>query len=77
MRVWDYPFEIVNIRCDACGRKGRYSKARFLALVGRSTALPGALRIIARDCPHKGEVQDRCGAYYPDLRCRPDNGGGR
>ncbi|WP_300009617.1 hypothetical protein [uncultured Roseobacter sp.] len=71
MRAWDYPHNPVRIRCDKCGRAGQYPKARFVEIVGRDTALPKALGVIAKDCPKANKpshiVHDRCGAYYPDL----------
>ncbi|SFU97201.1 hypothetical protein SAMN04488527_1606 [Aliiroseovarius crassostreae] len=71
MRAWDYPFPVVVIRCDACGRAGRYSKARFVELVGRDTQLPTALGIIAKSCPKANKpadvLHDRCRAHYPEL----------
>lgn len=71
MRAWDYPREIVVIRCDKCGRKGRYSKARFVELVGKDTSLPMALGIVAKDCKRANKPadisHDRCGAYFPEL----------
>lgn len=71
MRVWDYPKEVVVVRCDACKREGRYSKSRFIEIVGRDTKLPDALGIIAQDCPKANKdarlLHDRCEAYYPEL----------
>jgi hypothetical protein len=72
MRAWDYPYPVVVVRCDACHREGRYRKQRFLDLVGAHTALPDALRIVAKDCPRAGrsltDIHGRCQACYPDLR---------
>lgn len=74
MRAWDYPFETVVVRCDLCKREGRYSKVRFLKLVGEHTSLPDALRIVAKDCPKAQKsltaIHDRCGAHYPELATR-------
>lgn len=70
MRSWDYPFDPVVIECRRCKRLGRYSKARFLELVGRDTSLPNALAIIASDCPREKTgltLHNRCEAGYPDL----------
>ena len=76
MRSWDYSHDMVCIACRKCGRAGRYSKARFLELVGRNTTLPEALAIIAADCPDRpkfpGGIHSRCGVYYPDLNVVPD-----
>lgn len=71
MRAWDYPHATVVVRCTECKREGRYSKSRFLELVGRDTSLPKALGIIAGDCPRANKpadvLHDRCRAYFPDL----------
>ena len=71
MRTWDYPKNTVRIYCDRCGRKGQYSKERFLELVGRDTPLPQALGILAKDCDRANlpahVIHDRCRAHYPDL----------
>jgi len=71
MRAWDYPFKTVRIACKVCNRRGQYSKARFVEIVGRNTALPTALGVIAKDCPMAGKpsniIHDRCQAHYPDL----------
>ena len=71
MRAWDYPFKTVRIACKVCNRRGQYSKARFVEIVGRNTALPTALGVIAKDCPMAAKpsniIHDRCQAHYPDL----------
>lgn len=71
MRAWDYPKERVHITCESCGRMGRYSRERFVELVGRDTQLPDALRIIAKDCPKVAKdlriLHDQCGARFGNL----------
>ncbi|WP_298938271.1 hypothetical protein [uncultured Ruegeria sp.] len=70
MRVWDYPFDTVQIDCETCGWFGKYSKKRFVELVGADTTLPDALRIVAKDCSREKsglDLHNRCGAGYPDL----------
>ena len=71
MRAWDYPHDPVIISCVTCKRRGQYTKARFIEIVGRNTSLPDALRIIAKDCPKntdpRGIGYDKCKAVYPDL----------
>lgn len=70
MRAWDYPLDIVRLKCDVCGRFGQYPKDRFVELVGASTSLPEARYIIAKDCPRQKSglaLHDRCGVSYPDL----------
>jgi len=71
VRAWDYPKDQVVIVCTECKRRGRYSKERFIKLVGRDTSLPDALRIIASSCPKSGKegniLHDRCKAHYANL----------
>ena len=51
MRTWDYPHDPVIISCASSKRRGQYTKARFIEIVGKNTSLPDALCIIAKDCP--------------------------
>lgn len=70
MRAWDYPLDIVRLKCEKCGRYGQYSKARFIELVGADTSLPEARYKIAKDCPREKSgiaMHNRCGVSYPDL----------
>jgi hypothetical protein len=39
MHAKDWPLPTVEIRCDHCGRHGRYRKQGFVDLVGEDTAL--------------------------------------
>jgi len=54
----DFPLPTIEIACDHCGRFGRYSKARFVDLVGEETELPQALEQLAQDCPHRAADLD-------------------
>lgn len=71
MRAFDYPYDPVILACDKCGRYGRYSKERFLELVGHNTPLPDARLKIAKDCKHApkygGDIQSRCEVAFPEL----------
>lgn len=70
MRAWDYPLDIVRLKCDVCGRHGQYSKAQFIELVGASTYLPEARFNIAKDSPRQKSglaLHNRCRVSYPDL----------
>lgn len=74
MRAWDYPHDVVVVRCDPCKREGRYPKARFIEIVGGDTQLPCALGIIAKSCAKANKppdiLHDRCRAHYPELSNR-------
>lgn len=71
MRAWDFPKDPVVIACTECDRRGQYTKARFLELVGRDASITLALATIAKDCPKAGDQtsvsHERCKAYFPDL----------
>lgn len=71
MRAFDFPFETVEISCPACGRFGRYTKENFCKIVGRTTPLPAALTLIAKDCPEErpslSNLSGGCRAKYPQL----------
>lgn len=71
MRSWDYPYDPVIIACKKCGRSGRYSKARFLELVGENTPLPDARYKIAKDCKYApdfaGNIASQCEVAFPEL----------
>ena len=71
MRAFDFPYETVEISCPTCGRHGRYSKARFCEIVGRSTHLAAALSEIAKDCkeerPSLTSIDGQCRIGYPQL----------
>lgn len=68
MKAKDWPEDTVTVRCEICGREGRYSKRRFVEIVGTETAMHDALKVIAADCPKAGKpanvLHDRCQARY-------------
>ncbi len=69
MKAKDWPFPIVEIRCDHCGRHGVYRKARFVKIVGEDTQLSDAKNKISADCPEPKVTADNMHAkwrpYYP------------
>lgn len=71
MRAFDYPYDPVVLACTRCDRYGRYSKARFIELVGANTQLPEARFKIAAGCPNRpafpGDIHSRCGVHFPEL----------
>ncbi|KAJ54538.1 hypothetical protein ACMU_17680 [Actibacterium mucosum KCTC 23349] len=66
--VATYEPPIVEIRCDTCGRHGRYARERFAEIVDPDTPLPEALTRIAR---HSGCEERRPGAHDMHAPCRP------
>ena len=69
MKAKDYPFKSVRFSCAKCDRRGRYSRATFVELVGPETMLPDALARISADCPQRQTTlaYDQCMALYADL----------
>lgn len=65
-KAQDFPFDTVEIRCDHCGRHGKYSKARFVEIVGAETDMATARRIISGDCK-----EERPGPTNMHAPCRP------
>ncbi|WP_200341521.1 hypothetical protein [Rhodovibrio sodomensis] len=61
----EYPGEAVKVRCDICGRAGRYRKSRLIERFG-DKGLPDVLRDLA-DCERWGAAGEPCGAHYEDL----------
>ena len=73
MRLVQYPFVIVRIRCDLCRRSGQSRLARLAAKFGPEATLDQVVERLTRDCPwRKDGAADLtgCGAYCPDLPAR-------
>lgn len=74
-RLSAYPYVVVRIRCDHCGRKGQYRLARLAAKYGPEASLAVVLASLTADCPWRSErrkgkshyPEERCNAYLPDL----------
>lgn len=68
------PEDLIVIRCDDCGREGRYRRETLIRLYGADTAMPEILRIVSADCPKNVGVRDmdRCrrARYVVDLEKR-------
>ena len=70
MRLADYPFDVVNVSCGKCDRRGRYKKQTLIERFGGAIAVPDLRWKIAADCPKAIDRQlgtDTCGIVYPDL----------
>lgn len=73
MRLWEYPWVIVNIDCKLCPRRGRYRLARLAARCGPEVELERVLEVVAVDCqwmrpgdrPRKYGA--KCGIRFTDL----------
>jgi hypothetical protein len=70
MRLADYPYVMVRIRCDGCQREGRYRPAKLAAKYGADFQVPDLIGKVASECPAwklKHSLYERCKAYFPDL----------
>jgi hypothetical protein len=61
--------ETLRVTCEKCDREGRYSVTRLIERHGRNGKLTDLLTAIIADCPWKKSIDmnDQCGAHFPDL----------
>jgi hypothetical protein len=72
-----YPFDEVRIRCEPCGREGRYRRTRLIERLGADTSMPDVLGRITADCPRKRAFAPvGCRAIYPHLEVHGSAMGG-
>jgi hypothetical protein len=45
-----FPTETITIRCDQCGRLGRYRRGTLAQRFGPDASMPDILNAITRDC---------------------------
>jgi hypothetical protein len=67
MRLVDYPYVLVRIRCDTCKRSGQSKLARLADKFGCMATLDAVLERMSRDCPWREESRGSCGIYLPDI----------
>jgi hypothetical protein len=83
MRLSEYPFVIVRIACERCGRSGRYRLARLAATYGAETEVETIVRRLIVDCVYRtggDRLQPKSGAKtcwatlidLNDIRRPPD-----
>lgn len=53
MRLADYPYVLVRISCDRCGRAGQYRLARLAAAYGPETDVDAVVEALSRDCVYR------------------------
>jgi hypothetical protein len=74
-RLSEFPWVVVRVRCDLCGRQGEYRLARLAAKYGSEITLGELLDRIAHNCPWRDHSRQRsnekydtgCGAYFKDM----------
>ena len=62
-------FDLLDIACHRCERRGRVSLSRLIEEHGTDTGLPDLWESLAGDCPNARTtvVHNRCAIYYPQL----------
>lgn len=76
-KLSNYPFVIVRLRCDSCGREGRYRLARLAHKFGPEIHMQSVLELLTEDCGYQDERRrgrrrhHACHAYLSDLRGPP------
>ena len=61
--------DVLRVRCDKCGRDGRYDLSRLIDKRGRDGKVIDWLDELTADCPKKQarNMNDPCGARCPEL----------
>ena len=75
MRLSAYPYVVVRLACDLCGRTGSYRLARLAAKYGAEIALDELIDLLAADCTArrsrreipKWQWRDGCAARFVDV----------
>jgi hypothetical protein len=62
----DFPFDMIELACEKCGRHGKLRKARVIEQYGRDIGL-AHLREKLAQCELMGRMYDPCGAYFVGL----------
>lgn len=72
-----YPYVVVRIACDCCGRRGAYRLTRLVYKFGLNARLENILRRLIDDCPYVSDPRGKrphrllpdemCEAYFPDF----------
>jgi hypothetical protein len=65
----EFPFDVVRIECERCGRAGRYAKARLIERFGANAAGPDVLMELA-SCERRKNFSRPCGARFTDLAAK-------
>jgi hypothetical protein len=66
----EFPFDVVRIECERCGRAGRYALAGLIERFGANAAGPDVLVALAA-CERRRDFSRPCGAKFTDLAALP------
>ncbi len=63
-----YPSDTITVRCDLCGREGRYRRTTLTKQFGPDEPMPDILNVITENCDRNASLAtDRCKAVYGEL----------
>jgi hypothetical protein len=63
----EYPFDWIELACEACQRRGRLRKARLVEQYGADYGVARLRETLIKDCPKFGNWHDPCRSYYVGL----------
>jgi hypothetical protein len=63
----EYPFDMVELACEKCGRHGKLRKTRLIQQHGPEMGVAHLRELLIEDCPKFRKWHDPCGAYYVGL----------
>jgi hypothetical protein len=63
----EYPFEMIELACEACERRRRLRKARLIEQYGANCGVARLRETLIANCPKFGNWHDPCRAYYVGL----------
>ena len=67
-----YPSETITVRCEECGRLGRYRRTTLIEWFGPDGSMPDILNALTEDCGRNERLSmDRCKAVYGELTRNP------
>jgi hypothetical protein len=62
----EYPFEWIELACEACDRRGRLRKARLIQERGPDMGVARLRELLIKDCPKFGNWHDPCVLRRPE-----------
>ena len=58
---------VLVVACTQCSRSGRYRAATLIEQHGAGCTIPELRRVLANDCPQRGNAHGGCDVWFPEL----------
>ena len=59
----------LEVACEKCDRKGRYSVKKLIDRHGADYGLPDVAATLSADCPRRGALTyDQCRVHFPQFK---------